>query len=878
MCFYRVFLLLSLTLVCLPGTVVCSQDDSTPLLETATGPDGLLQMEEQGRVTVRALRGWGRLPDKYMGLAQRMRQEAGIDLLGADLEQINLWGVQEDALMVQYRTDLIELAGYMERGEHLQWAPAGEGTSVSAGTLVRSGGMRWTQVADGPATIPAASVQAGPVQTEPSPSGQNQADTLQTETASAEPAPSDGTDTAASLPPTAPRDSGPGDGVEFPINDQVPGTYRVKLHVEGLTTDGALDDPYFKRRLKHLLPDSPAVLEGEKGYFNKLSSYQSVKPMLGDGVPYNLVIGFATPDVPVLIRVDAPENPEILLTEQEIEIGVSYRVVGKSVFVYQHDKASGDAEIEFSESHDGEVRWTPRIDSASGRPVGPRILGVYMSYRVKKYIRGDELGTLMTSQHRIGWVLVAMPGDVYEHEGTLYVVGQENSLLTRGSADLPPAPEKFDFELPQYALDKQAIGLSEDLRHVAWVEGERKGKKRVVVNGVPGKWYDDVKGYTLRFTPMGENFCFEAELGDKEIPVCNGADGPVFDDIELLEMSKNGAHVLVAGKVDRMYRVYLDGKLVRETPYRMWEGAVDWDGKAAWIERGQDELTGRKFAMVVTPEGVEGQKYPAVHGSLRFTQNRSELYYIAEKEGGNRFLVREAEELKPTMGYGYKFTVNPSGSHYAYVGHFDDGIRAMVINGQIGPDFTDIWDPAIFSAKDARHLYAAKKDKEAFLVVDGQVVVHGLGTVKSVLGETFSPDGRRWAAGFELNDNEYVILVDGKEIGRGQGRSRGIVFSPDGTRVAWLEKQKKSWRAYLDGQPGPEVREIYDQEPPQFSPDGRHLIYFSSDADKKMHITVFGGKDRIHDIIIPLAVFSKGCVEYLSVDGKRFRRESIPLK
>ena len=113
---------------------------------------------------------------------------------------------------------------------------------------------------------------------------------------------------------------------------------------------------------------------------------------------------------------------------------------------------------------------------------------------------------------------------------------------------------------------------------------------------------------------------------------------------------------------------------------------------------------------------------------------------------------------------------------------------------------------------------------------------------------------------------------------RSQGRSRGIVFSPDGTRVAWLEKQKKSWRAYLHGQPGPEVREIYDQEPPQFSPDGRHLIYFSSDADKKMHITVFGGKDRIHDIIIPLAVFSKGCVEYLSVDGKRFRRESIPLK
>lgn len=851
-------------------------------VETATGPEGLLELEQQGKTTVRALRAWGQLPDKYMGLAQRMRREAGLDLLGADLEQIKLWSAQDDTLMAPYRAELIELTGYMDRGEHLQWTPAAEGASVPAGTLVRSNGARWTQAADGPATIPAASAQAEPAQTEPIPSEPVQAEPAQAVPAQAEPASAEtdqpnGAETTASLPPAAANDSGPGDGVEFPLNDQVPGTYRVKLQVEGLTVAGPQDDSFFQRRLRHMLPDDSAVLEGEKGYFDKLSEYLNVQPVLEGDASYNLVLGFATPDTPVVIRVDAPENPEITLSEKEIADGVSYRVAGKSVYVYRHDEARGDADIGFDDKVDDEVRWTPRIDPATGRPVGPRVLGIYMSYRVKKYIGDNELGTLLTSQHRIGWVVVAMPGDVYEHEGALYAVGQEESLSAGGSAGPAPAPERFDFQVSQYALDETAIGLSEDLRHVAWVEGEKEGKKRVVVNGVPGKWYDDVKGYSLRFTPRGENFHFEAELGDKDIPVFNGADGPIFDDLEFADMSASGEHVLAGGKTGGVYRVYLDGKQVRETSVPVRDGLVAENGKAAWIESGRDPQTGAEFAMVVTSDGSEGQKYPGIRGRLHFTRNRAELYYIAQKEGGERFLVRDSEELKPTMGSGYQFTVTPDGAFYAYVAQLDT-VRSMVVNGRIGPDFTEIWDPATFSADGQRHIYSAKKEKESFLVVDGQIVSHGFGALKSVIGETFSPDGSRWAAGFQLSDGEYVVVVDGKEIGRGQGSPRRIVFSPDGSRVAWLEKQKKSARVCLDGQFGPEAGDIYDEEPPQFSPDGRHLVYFTRDRmEKKMHIVVFGGEDRAHDLIPPRAVFVEGGLEYLAIDGTHFRRESIPL-
>ncbi len=856
-----VTVLMSAAIWLIAAPAICAPEPTT-VVEIATGPDGLLQMEQQGKITVRALRGWGRLPDAYVKLAQRMRQEAGLDLLGADLDQVRQWGA--DPALTQFGAELAALAAFMEGGEHLDWSRPAPGASVPAGTLVRRGATRWAQVADGPVEVPSA-VPAEPVQAEPV-----QAEPVQVE-------PVQAASEQAALPPAAPSDSGPAEGVEFPINDQVQGTYRVRLQAEGITVAGPQDDPYFRRRLQVMLPGSPAVAEGEKRHFEKLAENMGVKAALDGDAPYSRILGFVTAGTPVVIRVDAPENPEIPLSEKEAKDGVSYRVAGKSVYVYRHDDATGDADIGFTESRDGEVRWTPRLDPATGRPVGPRAFGVYMAYRVKKYVGDNELGTLSTSVHRVGWVVTAMPGDVYEHEGTLYAVGQEESLSAGAPGGTAAAAENFDFELPQYALDERAIKLSDDLRHVAWVEGEKKGKKRVVVNGVPGKWYDDVKGYSMLFTPHGETFCFEAGLGDKEVPVCNGADGPIFSEIDFLKMSEDGAHVLVGGKAGDVYRVYLDGKQVRETPVPVREGAVARSGKAAWVERGRDEQTGAEFAMVVTADGAVGRKYPAIHGNLQFTQNRAELYYIAEKEGGDRFLVRDGEELTPTMGSGYKFTVTPDGAYYAFVAHVDDKVRSMVVNGQIGPDFEDIWDPATFSPDGSRHAYEAKKGGEAFLVVDGQVFEHGFGALKSVVGETFSPDGRQWAAGFQISGEEYVVVVDGKEVGRGQGSPRGIVFSPDGTEVAWLEKGKSSWRARFGGQSGPEFREIFDDEPPQFSPDGRHLVYFALDKEKKVHIVVFGGEDRVHDIIPPRAVFAKGGVEYLAVDGNRFRRQSVPL-
>lgn len=864
--------------LCLAGNV-WAQDEPGAGLETATGPEGLLELEQKGEITIRALRGWGKLPEQFVTLAQEMRQAGSFDLLGADLQQIKLWleqGESGDSSLAPFQDQLQALAVFLEAGDHLEWTPVADGDAVSAGTLLRSGSTRWTQTMDGPVKTSMKAADTEAAQAEDPIPAQEEIASLPEE-AQDEPEQTEQpaiSDTARTSQPS--QGQGPSDGVELPINDQLEGTYKVKLRVEGLTPIQADDEPFLKRKLQTMLPDNnPQIIEAEREFLERSSRYFTVRAALEDDLPYNLFLGLAKPDTPVTISVDAPDDFEIPVSETDANAGVFYTVVEKSFYVYRHDLAKGDAEINFEEGRDGTISWTPRLE-ANGRPTGPRVLGIYMAYRITKNVRDHEMGTLNTRHQRIGWVVVAMPGDVYEFEGNLYAVGQEQSLTTQ-EASLPPAPEVFDFELPQYALDNRAIAVSEDLRHVTWIEGEKEGQKRMVTNGVPGKWYDDIKEYPMGFSANGETLCYEAHLGDKVIPVCNGADGQPFDELEFIKMSPDGAHILTGGRIGRINQVYLDGKLIRETPVKLHKAAMAANGKAAWTEWDMGgRLTGEEFQMMVTSDGLEGEKFSAIYEMCFAKEIRDDLYYIAAKKGENRYLMRNTEQLKPDMGSAYQFTLTDDGTSYAYVSPDGDKSR-MVVKGDIGPEFDSIWDPATFSPDGQRHMYEAKNDNQALLVIDGEIFAHDFGPLKSVTSPIFSPDSHHWAAGFRLNDQEYVVVKDGLEVGRGQGQPWRIVFSPDGQSLAWIEDLKHSGRVVLNGQPGPEFEDIFDERPPQFSPDSKHLVYFALDDDKKMRLVVFGNQERIHDNINPLAIFLEDQVQYLAVDGNRSKRKSIPL-
>ena len=86
-------------------------------------------------------------------------------------------------------------------------------------------------------------------------------------------------------------------------------------------------------------------------------------------------------------------------------------------------------------------------------------------------------------------------------------------------------------------------------------------------------------------------------LGEKRIPVCNGVDGPILDEIDFFDVSDDGAHVLAGGKAGNVNRVYLNDSQVRETSVSVRDGVVAWNGKAHFDFA---EMAGGKFRPVST--------------------------------------------------------------------------------------------------------------------------------------------------------------------------------------------------------------------------------------------------------------------------------------
>lgn len=847
----RQFLMILTVLWCGMFSVQTAWADM-PGLETASGPEELLKLEREGAVTVRALRAFGLLPEEYMRLAQSLRQAADLDLLTADAAQVLVWS--QDPALAAHAEKLESLAGFMESGDYLTWTPVGKGGDFPPGTLIRQAGSRWMQpLADAPA---AQTQTAEPVEPVVSPT----------------PAP---VETA----PSAGAEAGPDDGLEYPINYQLLGTYKAKLRVEGLKP-AMPSDHYFATVLSRMLPEDPEVLAREKEHFRDIE----------ENLPYNRFLGYATLDTPVVIYIDAPDNPEFHLTEEQKKMKASYKVEGRSVAYFLANAVSGDANLK---EENGRISWTPHLDPDSDRPAGPRSLGIYMEYEIDSYAGGTHnLGRLGGKKHRIGWVVVAMPGDLYEHAGALYAVGQSEPVAGAGAKpnwNWPvPALKTLDVTLPEKTLKERAVKASEDMRHLAWIEfGEKK--QRVVLNGQPGKWYDSIWKSGMELSKQGESFYFRGQMGDAKIAVCNGVELPFFKDIAFEEISPDGKHILVGGQTpDGRSKVFLDGVLVRETSNWLgsWDCALAANGTAFWVEGGTNDQ-GQEWQRVVSSDGVEGPEYKKILtglGTIKLTLAGSEedFYYSGEKEDGRIVVVRNGQELPVPMKFGTDFSASVGGASYAYPAPCGDGKQCMIVNGQNGPEFDGL-NRAVFDQAGTRSAYTGYRGvwNNQFLVVDGVEFSHVYQTPCQIRGVTLSRDGKRWAAVFiwgAENQEEYAILAEGQELYRSKGTARNIAFSPDGSRVAWLEKKDERERVLLDGQTGPDAREIFSGTPLQFSPDGRHLVYFYIGEDRNMRIAVFGGEERMHENIPPQAFFTEAGAEYIAMDGNRMRREVLPLK
>jgi WD40 repeat protein len=184
---------------------------------------------------------------------------------------------------------------------------------------------------------------------------------------------------------------------------------------------------------------------------------------------------------------------------------------------------------------------------------------------------------------------------------------------------------------------------------------------------------------------------------------------------------------------------------------------------------------------------------------------------------------------------GAPFTVSPHGIHVATLAH--SGSRQVIIyDGVEGPKFDQVISQVygvVFSPDGSRYAYCGQLANEWVVMVDGKELTRGsttvngqIGTYSCMLGFTSNSKHVYFTSSQSISpsSNAARFVFDGKAgpLGAPSGL-QSYVFSPDGNHFAYLltdisTPHSMRTQLFIDGQPAP-----YNAGDPQWSADSQHL-------------------------------------------------------
>ncbi len=245
---------------------------------------------------------------------------------------------------------------------------------------------------------------------------------------------------------------------------------------------------------------------------------------------------------------------------------------------------------------------------------------------------------------------------------------------------------------------------------------------------------------------------------------------------------------------------------------------------------------------------------------------------------------KPTDEVLKVLGRDLKetwFVTSPDGSRIAYVVK-RDGKQLVIVDGFPGVAYDAVWTGLnvdgvtttvwkdfpggpVFSA-DSRHVaYQAFRDKQSFLVVDGEEGPRW----DSIQGFAIAPRAAR-VAYVGLRDHRLRVVVDGKEIGSHPYIAPRLVFSPDGGRLAYVVKDGGAFTVFVDGRPGAPYAEILPPGP-VFSPDGTHVAYQALGQSGKV-VVVDGHETGVYEGLFPPEIIFSADSQYVAYLAERNRR------
>jgi hypothetical protein len=224
--------------------------------------------------------------------------------------------------------------------------------------------------------------------------------------------------------------------------------------------------------------------------------------------------------------------------------------------------------------------------------------------------------------------------------------------------------------------------------------------------------------------------------------------------------------------------------------------------------------------------------------------------------------VKVEEQIAGPAKAGGVYAVSPRGAHVAYAG--TKGSRLVVaIDGVEGPVFDELFEPhggSFFAPQQLSVLPAGSGGLNASTVTP---------VIYSANGLHYAYAGRQ--------GNEYVVIYDGKEVGRGPRpmlslNYGNLTMSPGGKFVYWDEMQlqasRGSWRLMMNGKPGPWSG--HQTMTPVFSPDDSRYAYTAvSMQDSNKQTLIVDGKDAGYVAFQPMFTADSKLLLTISTAGPK---------
>lgn len=310
----------------------------------------------------------------------------------------------------------------------------------------------------------------------------------------------------------------------------------------------------------------------------------------------------------------------------------------------------------------------------------------------------------------------------------------------------------------------------------------------VVHNGRTGKAYQEVDANTLTLSPDGQRVAYGARAGEKWFVVADAREYGPFDEIGPPSFSPDSRVVAFEGKSGTSWHIHLGDRKSPPAPSFFSKPLFSADSsRMLRLENTGDE---KQFRHVFSDLAFGGQVV-VPFSSFNITVNEQLSRIAVIDRPGDKYQVKLMDFMNPTQV--------AAGSLY-------DGILKLAFSS------------------DGRHVaYIAQKGKGRFLVYDGK--------------EEAIPSGEYpWPPVIRPDHAGVGLVIVGKtgafihEAFSGQKipvpstykECADLAYSRDGRYHAYVAIRNEKFLIVANGQEGP----VYDRViSPQFSPDGRFLIY-----------------------------------------------------